>query len=122
MLQKAQTSHSSLASDNTHTKLALDLLRHWVHLGAEFGEGGTKCTSRKNAVPRAEKLRWLKSINQDKFCQSAMTANPMQGQPLFPGGTCMLSDLAVEQLFYIVTGLSPKISVKDLDVTKKAEL
>ena len=34
----------------------------------------------------------------------------------------MLNDLEVEQLFYILTNMSPKISIKDLDVTKKAEL
>ena len=43
-------------------------------------------------------------------------------QHLLPGVTCQLSDLEVEQLFYIVTNLPPKISVRDLDVTKKAEL
>lgn len=49
-------------------------LRHWVHLGADFAEGGQKCTGKKNSVPRAEKLRWLKSINEDKFAQSAWFA------------------------------------------------
>ena len=34
----------------------------------------------------------------------------------------MLSDLEVEQLFYVLTNMSPKISLKDLDVNKKAEL
>ena len=40
---------------------------------------------------------------------------------LISGATCQLSDLEVEQLFFIVTNMSPKISVKDLDVVKKRE-
>ena len=38
------------------------------------------------------------------------------------GGTCQLDDLMVEQLFWVVTGMSPKINVKDLDVAKKQQL
>ena len=34
----------------------------------------------------------------------------------------MLSELQLEQLLYCLTGLSPKISVKDLDVKTRSQL
>ena len=34
----------------------------------------------------------------------------------------MLSDLQLEQLLFCLTGLSPKISVKDLDVKTRSQL
>ena len=46
--------------------------RHWAHLGPDFAEGGERMTNKKNVVPRAGKLRWLKDINPERFSQSAL--------------------------------------------------
>ncbi|CAL1148531.1 unnamed protein product, partial [Cladocopium goreaui] len=83
--------------------------RHWVHLGPEWGETkeGFRCTNKKNSVPRNPKLKWLAAIDKERYP---------------PSTTCMLSELQLEQLLWCLTGLSPKISVKDLDVKTRCEL
>ena len=108
-------------------------LRHWVHLGPDFVEGGEKMSNKKNVVPRAEKLRWLKEINPERFSQSALlglwmvvlfifACAAMGVVPILAGVTCQLDDIQVEQLFWVVTNMHPRICVKDLDVSKKCQL
>ena len=46
--------------------------RHWVHMGPEFTDGGSKPQNRKNCLKRAEKVRHLVAINADKFPPSCL--------------------------------------------------